>query len=216
MTAFSCVQVNVTEFGIINHTSHPHLLSDRVVNIGQKLDLWNGPHYIIAEMETNPVKSLYGNNGEKNKDQSPWSRARIVATIPSRWFLHICYMHSFSITENYYILIEQPMAVYFPEMPANLLFNRKPIAGALKFFPDEDTLFHVIPREGVGSLKRRTFRAPSFFFLHTINAFEQDSKLGPEICVDICCYKDPQMIDCMYVDALKVRKVTAVFYSMDT
>ena len=40
----------------------------------------------------------------------------------------------------------------------------------------------------------------AFFFLHTINAFEADG----HVVVDICCYKDAKMLDCMYIEALKV------------
>jgi carotenoid isomerooxygenase len=46
----------------------------------------------------------------------------------------------------------------------------------------------------------KTFLAEAFFYLHIINSYEEDSHL----IVDICCYKDPTMLDCMYVDALMV------------
>lgn len=39
--------------------------------------------------------------------------ATIVAEIPARWQMNPSYMHSFAITENYFIIIEQPLKVYF-------------------------------------------------------------------------------------------------------
>ncbi len=42
----------------------------------------------------------------------------------------------------------------------------------------------------------------AFFFLHTVNAFEADDHL----IVDICCYANAKMLDCMYIDALEVKK----------
>jgi carotenoid isomerooxygenase len=42
----------------------------------------------------------------------------------------------------------------------------------------------------------------AFFFLHTINAFEADNHL----IVDICCYSNAKMLDCMYIEALEVKK----------
>jgi carotenoid isomerooxygenase len=45
-----------------------------------------------------------------------------------------------------------------------------------------------------------TFQAEAFFYLHVINAFEEND----HCIVDICCYEDPAMIDCMYFDSLQV------------
>lgn len=67
----------------------------------------------------------------------------------------------------------------------------------------------------VSGRRTHTFEADSFFFLHVINCFERPSlddedadrtaqAADGEVVVDICCYKDPAMISCMYIDALKV------------
>lgn len=270
------------EFGLINHTSHPHICGNKVYNIGQKIGLWLGPHYIIAEMDCaskdskKPVKKSGGgaednivgsaknrkdgaadykpsykseystratssqsdnnNSGvggksskdlgspkrrsastsssgfasSKKRDWSPWSTAKVVATIPSRWPFSICYMHSFCVTQNYFVLVEQPFAIIPINQLINQLCGEKPIASCLRYYPEEDTLFHVISRHPAKSSSkgRRVFRAPSFFFLHTINAFEMRDVDTADtfVIVDICCYDDPAMIDCMYVDALKVRQ----------
>ena len=42
----------------------------------------------------------------------------------------------------------------------------------------------------------------AFFFLHTVNAFQADYHL----IVDICCYANAKMLDCMYIDALEVNE----------
>lgn len=286
-----------SELGLIHHTSHPHIVGNKAYNIGQKLGLWLGPHYVIAEMEcpenkpgtdstttttttgkppgdgilearnrkdddraSSATTGVFGkkcsskfstascsspsdNNNKanipgssthnKSEDQisggglgrtgnktgssgkgsssdgwSPWSSAKILATVPSRWPLSICYMHSFCITQNYFVIIEQPLSIFLPTVPINHLCGEKPIASCLRYYPEEDTLFHVISRyPGKSSGKgRRVFRAPSFFFLHTINAYEMRDVDTADtfVIVDICCYDDPAMIDCMYVDALKV------------
>jgi len=286
-----------------------------VYNIGQKLGLWLGPHYIIAEMGTksssskeprqNNIADLttkrnrsssmtpqsymssvassitnlsslddaqvpYHNNslggignidqpsgessggggggfsssddqrgpeGHKSKKKSssritnasPWSSAKIVATIPSRWPLSICYMHSFSLTHSYFVLVEQPLSIYLPSFPLHQIYGDKPIASCLKFYPEEDTLFHVVSRHSRSSGKsyhhhqsqRKTFRSSSFFFLHTINAFEMRNGDSDEtfIVIDICTYKNPAMIECMYVDALKVTRILqrrSVFFQIDS
>jgi hypothetical protein len=246
--------------------------------MGQKLSLWHGPQYIIAEMDTKVNKtrrpssspqhgnrsrssSLVTNNTTTNTSAassvassttnlanltthdlenhdhhhhqspiltspskytpSPWAHAKIVATIPSRWPLSLCYMHTFSITQNYFVLIEQPLSLFLPTVPFTQISGSKPLASCLKFYKDEDTLFHVISRHGKkgfvnttkshaggGSKSRKTFRSNSFFYLHTINAYEMRDGESRDtlLVVDICQYNDPSMIDCMYVDALKVEK----------
>lgn len=54
----------------------------------------------------------------------------------------------------------------------------------------------------------KTFFAEAFFYLHIINSYEEDNHL----IIDICCYKDATMLDCMYVDALMVTAATRTVY----
>ena len=49
--------------------------------------------------------------------------------------------------------------------------------------------------------------ADAFFFLHTINAYEDDNHL----VLDICCYKNAKMLDCMYIEALQVLPLYTFF-----
>ena len=195
------LQINVhRDFGIINHTSHPHIEAShhKLYNLGQKLTPpWHGPHYIIAEMSTNDPPST-------DLTKSPWSTAKIVSRIESRWPLSLCYMHSFALTPNYFIIVEQPLAISLLSIPYNLLWGEKPISSSLQFCPEEDTIFHVIGRNGKSGT-RKMFRSPAFFFLHTINAFDVEEDGNEFLIVDICTYKDPSMIECMYVDSLKVN-----------
>ncbi|ODN00530.1 Carotenoid isomerooxygenase [Orchesella cincta] len=222
------------ELGLIHHTSHPHICGNKAYNIGQKLGLWLGPHYVIAEMDCSESKSnttpktgtkttpdnggarerkdgemLNKTNDNNNKGAagssssssanksrtgggeqagswSPWSSAK--SWQPSH--------------------PDGPSAFAICTLPINQLCGEKPIASCLRYYPEEDTLFHVIsrhPTKSGGNKGRRVFRAPSFFFLHTINGFEMRDGDSDDtfIIVDICCYDDPAMIDCMYVDALK-------------
>ncbi|CAL8084464.1 unnamed protein product [Orchesella dallaii] len=206
--------VNVhEELGIVHHTSHPHTLDGIVYNIGQKLSLLKRPQYIIAEMDcTDDGSGPEFKNDRSRHPQStilsPWATAKIVATVPSRWPLSMGYIHSFAVTANYFILIEQPLSIFLPDVPLNLL-RREPVASALKFHSNKKTLFHVIRRNQQGfnrsSKSRQVFSVPSFFFFHTINGYETvDGDTNDiSIVVDICCYDDPSIINCMYVDALK-------------
>ncbi|ODM91398.1 Carotenoid isomerooxygenase [Orchesella cincta] len=199
--------INVyNEIGLLNHTSHPHVCGNTVYNVGQKLGLLTGLQYVIAEMECNKSRSTdpIQNNGDFAR--SPWSVAKIVATISPQTTLKTSYMHSFAITENYFILIEQPLYIFLPDVPLKNIWGGEPIVSCLQFDAQKDTLFHVISRNPEKSVStQRVFRAPGFFFFHTINAFEvlDQNTHDIHITVDICCYDDPRVIECLYVDALQ-------------
>ena len=63
------------------------------------------------------------------------------------------------------------------------------------------TIMHVVHRK-TGKLHHIKYEAETFFFLHTINAFE----VNDCIVIDIASYKNAAMLDCMFVEALKVYK----------
>lgn len=105
-------------------------------------------------------------------------------------------MHTFGITDNYFVIIEQPLSISVVEaVKAKVL--RKPLSSMFKWFQDEYTLIHVLCRRSGSHVS--TFKAATFFFLHIINAYESDD----HIVVDVCCYRDPSVLDCMYVDAME-------------
>lgn len=125
-----------------------------------------------------------------------FNNAHIVASIPARWSLHPSYMHTFGMTENYFIIVEQPLGISMMEsVKARVL--QKPLVSTLKWFQDECTLIHAVCRHS--GRRKFTFSAAAFFFLHVINAYETDD----HIVVDICCYRDPSVLDCMYIDAME-------------
>lgn len=125
-----------------------------------------------------------------------FENASIVAEIPARWKFNPSYMHTFSITENYFIIIEQPLSISLLEAVKAKYLKREQ-ASVFKWFQQECTLFHVICRKS--GEQKYTFKAAAFFYLHTINAYETKD----HIIVDICCYRDPSVLDCMYIEAMK-------------
>lgn len=167
--------------GIINHTSHPHVLSDGTVyNLGMTVKKL-GPFYNIIKFP--PGEEMI-------------ARAEIVASVPSRWRFNPGYMHTFGITEHYFVIVEQPLAVSVTSAIKASLTN-EPLISSLKWFAEKQTYFYVVDRES-GQLVR-TFTSEAFFYLHIINQYERDG----HVVVDICCYRDPAMINCMYVESMR-------------
>jgi carotenoid isomerooxygenase len=50
-----------------------------------------------------------------------------------------------------------------------------------------------------------TYFSSAFFYLHIINAYEDENHL----VIDICCYDNANMLQCMTIEALEV---TCCFY----
>ena len=79
-------------------------------------------------------------NGSKKRKLSMFDQARIVSTVPSRWILNPSYMHTFGITENYFIIVEQPLAVALLTMAANQ-FKNEPMCSCLKWHGNENVSY---------------------------------------------------------------------------
>lgn len=125
-----------------------------------------------------------------------FENASILAEIPARWPFNPSYMHSFAATENYFVIIEQPLSISLVDSLKAKFFKR-PLASIFKWFQHEDTRFYVVCRRS--GERKFTFTTSAFFYLHTINAYED----GEYVVVDICCYRDPAVLDCMYVEAMQ-------------
>ncbi|KAI4490947.1 hypothetical protein M0802_010621 [Mischocyttarus mexicanus] len=209
-------RVNVSDYvNIVNHTSHPHVMNDGTVyNVGLSITS-RGPAYTVVSFS--PSRIIIGNlneiipqqyqdiyfvfvadeNGEE-KELSMFDQAIIVATCPSRWLINPSYMHTFGITENYFIIIEQPLSVSLLSMMACQI-KQEAMIGCMKWYEDNDTLIHVISKET--GLVERTFIAEKFFYFHIINQFETRDR--DYIVLDICCYRDAKMLECMYIETIK-------------
>ncbi|RZF31954.1 hypothetical protein LSTR_LSTR012424 [Laodelphax striatellus] len=181
-------RVNISEHvNVVNHTSHPHVMDDGTVyNVGVGLNFC-GPCFNIVKF---PAPSLLANG------KTPFDQAEVVGSVSARWKFNPSYMHTFGITENYFIIVEQPLSISFATMISRHVQN-KPMAPCLKWKKNEKTVIHLIDRR-TGKPVKEYFADP-FFFLHIINQYEENGFL----ILDICCYRDASMLDCMYIQALQ-------------
>ena len=62
-------------------------------------------------------------------------KGKVVASIPCRWRMSPCYVHSMAMTENYVVVIEQPLAVSVAELMSDIIKN-VPFIEALKWHDD--------------------------------------------------------------------------------
>lgn len=170
----------VDYLGIVSHTSHPHVMPDGTVyNLGVTVTK-TGPAYCIICFP---------------RGEAMCEDAYVIGSIPCRWKLNPGYMHTFGVTENYFVIVEQPMSVSLPEILKATVTKTK-ISSCLKFYDNKPTFIYLMDRK-FGKL-RHTFQSDAFFYLHIINQYEEDN----HVVLDICCYKDASMIDCMYLDSM--------------
>ncbi|EFN69094.1 Beta,beta-carotene 15,15'-monooxygenase [Camponotus floridanus] len=190
--------VNISKsvnINIVHHTGHPYIMADgRIYNVGLSVTPF-GPRYNVICFYPNRVAI---DDSGKERKLSTFDQATIVASAPSRWLLNPSYMHTFGITDNYFIIVEQPLTMSFIGKMITYL-KREPIINFFKWHGNKNTLIHIISRK-TGQLVR-TFIAETFFFFHIINQFE--TRDGEYVVLDICCYRDPKMLEYMYIDAMK-------------
>ncbi|XP_071539885.1 uncharacterized protein [Panulirus ornatus] len=183
-------RVDLTNYiAVLTHTAHPHIDKDGTVyNIGQGVGPL-GPKYHICKFPNTKTDS-------KGKVKSPFDQAQVVGSVNARWFLNPCYMHSFAMTDNYWIIIEQPLVVSVTKI-IKVILKQEALIDALQWW-EKETKIHVVRRD-TGSVTCTQYVTETFFFLHTINAYEDRG----HIVLDIAAYKNAEMLHCMYVEALK-------------
>ncbi|XP_034826805.1 carotenoid isomerooxygenase isoform X1 [Maniola hyperantus] len=174
---------------LVNHTSHPHVMSNGdVYNVGMSIIKGCLRHVV--------VKFPFTEKGDMFKE------AHIVGSMKTRWMMHPAYMHTFGITQNYFVIVEQPLSVSLYRTFRNQLSNQ-PLASSLKWFPQHKTHVVLISRHTGKEINR--YQTDTLFFLHIINCYEKDRSL----VVDLCTYKDAKVLDAMYIHAIESMQSNA-------
>jgi carotenoid cleavage dioxygenase-like enzyme len=103
------------------------------------------------------------------------------------------YIHSFGLTEKYFVLVEFPYVVN----PLELIFSGRPFIENFKWKPERPARFYVFRRSD-GGLQAEV-EADPFFAFHHVNAFED----GDTLKVDIVAYDDAAVVKSLYLDVLR-------------
>ncbi len=119
----------------------------------------------------------------------------LIGSIPVK---EPAYIHSFSITEQYVVLVEFPLVVN----PLRMLMSGKPFIENFQWKPERGTRFFVMRKEDGRVIN--TYSSEAFFAFHHINAFEQ----GDTIIVDIATFPDASVIDTFYLKKLMAPNAT--------
>ncbi|XP_032925240.1 beta,beta-carotene 15,15'-dioxygenase isoform X1 [Catharus ustulatus] len=170
-------------------TSHPHYDSaGNVLNMGTSIVDKGKTKYLLFKIPSSVP--------EQEKKKSCFKHLEVVCSIPSRSLLHPSYYHSFGITENYIIFIEQPFRLDIVKM-ATAYIRGVSWASCLAYNKDDKTWFHFIDRKTKKEVPTK-FYTDAMVFFHHINAYEEDG----HIVFDIIAYTDNSLYDMFYLKNL--------------
>ncbi len=116
----------------------------------------------------------------------------VVASIPVK---EPGYVHSFGLTEHWYVLAEFPWKVN----SLRLALAGRPYAENYRWKPEQGTRFILVNR-ATGEV-RRPLQSDACFAFHHVNAYED----GDELVVDIAVYPDASLVEDLYLDRLRAR-----------
>ncbi|KAM4616236.1 beta-carotene 15, 15-dioxygenase 2, like isoform 2-T2 [Polymixia lowei] len=165
-------------------TAHPHY--DRkgaTYNMGNSYDK-SGFFYNIIRVPPPEEKQ----QKEAEEDAADLSGAKVICSIRASQPRKPSYYHSFVMSENYIVFIEQPLKMDVVKF-MRYRIQGKSVHKMMTWEPTCDTIFHLVNRH-TGKESRVSYYGEPMFTLHQINAFEQDGFL----VMDMCCGDDGEVI----------------------
>ncbi|XP_048368328.1 carotenoid-cleaving dioxygenase, mitochondrial isoform X3 [Sphaerodactylus townsendi] len=160
-------------------TAHPHYEPDGTAyNMGNSYGK-HGSNYNIIQIP--PQKS--------SPEDANLQGAKILCTIQPENKMKPSYYHSFGMSENFVIFIEQPVKINLWKLIAARSLGRS-FLDAVSWEPQHNTRFHVVEKLTGEVLATQYYTKPLLSF-HQINAFEDQGC----IVLDLCCQGDGGAMD---------------------
>ncbi|MEQ2313063.1 hypothetical protein AMECASPLE_037754 [Ameca splendens] len=116
-----------------------------------------------------------------------------ICSVPFRSTLYPSYFHSFGMSKNYFVFVEQPFKLDIVKL-ATAYFRGVNWGSCLKFDEKDSTFFQVINIK-TGKATSICYHADALVVFHHINAYEDDGHL----VFDIIAYKDANLYDMFYL-----------------
>ncbi|CAF1013350.1 unnamed protein product [Adineta steineri] len=198
-TIETCSKFNVSEhLPIVSHCAHAVILNDgTILNVGLASSL-TGMNYVLFE---------FPGFSNSNTEDNLMNQCKTLTKIPSRWPFNPSYMHTFAVTDNYIVLVEQSLCISLAQL-IQLTITHGPMTDALVWHENEPVRFRLINRHTMTEYNDYTYLSSAFFFLHIINAYEDKNHL----VIDICCYDNADMLECMTIEALENAQENPDYY----
>lgn len=119
------------------------------------------------------------------------SESEVVASVPVG---EPAYMHSFGLSERWFVLAEFPFVVN----PLRLLLSGRPFIENFRWKPELGTRFTLIDRSSGEA--RGPFTSDACFGFHHVNAYEDESGA---VVADISTFDDAEIVESLYLGRLR-------------
>ncbi|XP_078101467.1 beta,beta-carotene 15,15'-dioxygenase-like, partial [Sander vitreus] len=171
-------------------TAHPHYDDEgNTYNMGTAIMGFGLPKYLIFKVPAD--------TSDKEKKQPVLRRVQKVGSIRPRSLLSPSYFHSFAMTQNHFVLVEQPLRLDIIKL-ATAYIRGVTLGSCLRFDKDETTLFHVINRN-TGKAVSTRFYGDALVVFHHVNAYEEDG----HVVLDLISYQNSNLYDMFYIQNLR-------------
>ncbi|XP_077390144.1 retinal Mueller cells isomerohydrolase-like isoform X2 [Festucalex cinctus] len=161
-------------------TAHPHFESDGTVyNIGNCFGKNMSLAYNIVRIPP----------AQKDKSD-PLEKSQVVVQLPSSERLKPSYIHSFGLTDNYFVFVEQPVKINLLKFLSAWSVRGATYMDCFESNESMGTWFHLATKEPAAHLSSHKFRTSAFNIFHHINAYEDQGF----IVVDLCVWKSHDFV----------------------
>ncbi|MGD1059234.1 MAG: carotenoid oxygenase family protein [Solirubrobacteraceae bacterium] len=157
-------------------TAHPHIdrASGAMLNYAAKLG----------------VRSSYRFFSIDGAGAGGTGKPRVIGSVPVR---EPSYMHSFGLTERWFVLAEFPFVVN----PLAVALSGRPYIENYRWEPERGTRFTLVDR--ATGKATAGFETDACFGFHHVNAFDD----GDEIIVDVCTVANASIVEDLYLERLR-------------
>ncbi|XP_022104370.1 beta,beta-carotene 15,15'-dioxygenase-like [Acanthaster planci] len=180
-------KIKITDHVAVNSaTAHPHYGDDGCVyNMGTTF----GRHVTYSIIKTPLAK--------QGDTEEPMKGSTVVCGIPASSSLYPSYFHSFGMTQNYIVFLEQPLVLNVLKFVTAKLREVAP-STSLEFNRKQKSRFYLVHLR-TGEVVSTEYLADSFFCFHFINAYEEDG----HVVVDLCRHADASIMDSAGLEAAR-------------
>ncbi|XP_077571311.1 beta-carotene 15, 15-dioxygenase 2, like [Stigmatopora nigra] len=134
--------------------------------------------------------------------------AQVICSIRASQPRKPSYYHSFVMSENYIVFVEQPIKLDLLKFMLHRV-QGKSFHKVMTWEPQYDTIFHLVDRH-TGKESEVKYRAAPMFTLHQINAFEDNGLL----VMDMCCGDDGEVIGDFTLENLRQKEMDKFYNTL--
>jgi len=159
----------------------------------------NGDSWQIGSSLTAPLKYLVVKIPQGDSAKDSIKKAKTICSITTRWNGAMANIHSFGMTPNYIILIEQPSVICLSKILASSVKGYA-LKDWVEWRPQDKNRFYIVEKATGKVIKTEFMSAEAFFYMHVINAYEEND----QIVIDVNSYESPSVMETLVI--AKFRK----------